>query len=257
MPGIALEEAGKKKNGNKYKGKTRCFKCGDTLHFVVNCPKKDLKCHEWRDTRHLVMNCKNKKNKQKHSVPREEEKSLVAFLNMPRAVKRILRYLKGTIDLELIYGKTDEDIVGYCDAGWAGDMDERKSTTGYVFTYRGGLITWSTKRQQGVALSSTEAEFMEITAAAQEAIWLKQIMMEISPKPFKSVKIFNDNKGVLELAKSNSFSPRSEHIDIKHKFIHEKVNKGEILLVYQQTNEMPADIMTQVCPNNKITGHRT
>lgn len=91
------------------------------------------------------------------------------------AAKRVLRYLKGTIDMKITYTKRPIEIQGYCDADWAGDEDERKSTTGYVFTLQGGAISWCSKRQPTVAISTTEAEFMSMTAAIQECIWLKKI----------------------------------------------------------------------------------
>lgn len=120
-----------------------------------------------------------------------------------QALKRIFRYLKATKDLRLSYGETNERLIGYCDADWGGDMDER---------------TWCTKRQPTVALSSTEAEFMSMTAAIQEAKWLKQIMQELNIDLENHVTINCDNKGAIELAKNNTYSPRSKHIDIKNKF---------------------------------------
>lgn len=139
-----------------------------------------------------------------------------------QGVKRILRYLKGTKSMELVYKREAESkLIGFCDADWGGEIDERKSTTGYVFTYAGGAVTWSTKRQPTVALSTTEAEFMAMTAAVQEGTWLKQIMNELLPLFEKCITIHSDNKGALELAKNNQYSPRTKHIDIKHKFVNE------------------------------------
>ena len=92
-----------------------------------------------------------------------------------QAAKRTLRYLKGTRDLKLSFeadGKEGTTLIGYCDANWGNDTFTRKSTTGYLFQLCGGLITWSCKRQATVALSSTEAEYMALTHATKEAIWL-------------------------------------------------------------------------------------
>lgn len=149
------------------------------------------------------------------------------------AAKRVLRYLKGSKSFELIYGQTNNDLTGYCDADWAGDIDNRKSTTGYLFTLNGGAITWNTRRQPTIALSTTEAEFMSMVCAAQEALWLKQLLSELFTSYDLVVKIFCDNKGAIQLAKNNAFSARSKHIDIKHKFIHEKISEDQIEIEYR------------------------
>lgn len=89
------------------------------------------------------------------------------------AVTRVLRYLKGTIDLKLTHRKVgNSEMIGYCDADWAGDQDERRSTTGYVFQAQGGAISWATRNQPTIALSATAAEFMSMVAAIQESLWL-------------------------------------------------------------------------------------
>lgn len=157
-----------------------------------------------------------------------------------KAAKRTLRYLSGTKELELIYGGSHRQLTGFCDADWAGDTDSRKSTTGYLFTMNGGAITWNTKKQATVALSTTEAEFMSMVACIQEGMWLKQLLAELFTTTEENIKIFCDNKGAIDLAKNNAFSPRSKHIDIKHKFVHEKISNNEVSV------EMPADILTKV-----------
>lgn len=170
-------------------------------------------------------------------------------------VKRIMRYLKGTRGYELIYGEAEEKITGYCDADWASDVDKRKSTTGYVFTMYGGAISWGTRRQPTVALSTTEAEYMSMVAAIQEAMWLKQLLEEIFNIVAKPIKIYNDNIGAIELAKNNGYSARSKHIDIKNKFIHEKLNERVIELEYLQTDQMPADILTKAVTKSCMLKH--
>ena len=95
-----------------------------------------------------------------------------------RAVKRIFRYLKGMIDFTLTYSNAS-DLEGYSDADWAGDHDDWRSTTGYIFKMSSGTVTWNSKKQSMVALSSTEAEYMLITQAMKEAIWINQLLSEI------------------------------------------------------------------------------
>jgi hypothetical protein len=91
-----------------------------------------------------------------------------------KAVKRIIRYLKGTKNLELEYRQNNERIHGYSDADWAGSLDDRRSMTGYVFVLCGGAITWNSKKQPTVALSTTEAEYMALGQTTKEAIWLRK-----------------------------------------------------------------------------------
>lgn len=172
-----------------------------------------------------------------------------------KGVKRILRYLKGTKRMELTYGRTENDLIGYCDSDWAGDLDTRRSTTGYVFTFGGSAISWNTKRQSTVALSTTEAEFMAMTEAAKEALWLKQLLSEILMEEIKPIKIYSDNKGALLLVNNNSYSARSKHIDIKYRFLHEKVSSSQLELEYLPSEQMPADMLTKACSCSKIEKH--
>lgn len=92
------------------------------------------------------------------------------------AVKRILRYLNGTANARLVFNKSgNSELIGYCDADWASDIDSRRSVTGYVFLYQGAAISWNTRKQSTIAGSTTEAEYMSLSAASSEAIWLKTI----------------------------------------------------------------------------------
>lgn len=134
------------------------------------------------------------------------------------AVKRIFRYLKGTIELKLRYKKSEQPaLVGYSlsDADWASDVDKRRSCTGYIFGLSGGAISWSSKRQQTVALSSAEAEYMAMSAAIQEALWLKSFGQDLDYEVrTKAIKIGCDSQSALALAKSDVFRARSKHIDV-------------------------------------------
>ncbi|XP_031638169.1 secreted RxLR effector protein 161-like [Contarinia nasturtii] len=166
------------------------------------------------------------------------------------AVKRIMRYLKGTIGYKLRYTKNNDEIHGFVDSDWASDIDKRRSCTGYVFRFSGGAITWNSKRQSTIALSTTEAEYMAATVAAQEAIWLKQFYQEYQ-RCNQPIMLFCDNKGAIDIAKNDSYRARSKHIDIKHHFIREKLNEKTISLQYLSTDQMVADSLTKAVPKEK------
>lgn len=167
------------------------------------------------------------------------------------AVKRIIRYLKGTIDYKLTYNNSENgELHGYCDADWASDLIERRSTTGYVFLLQGCAVTWNSKKQPTIALSSTEAEYMAMSSATQEALWLKSLTNEIFNNA-KCLIINCDNKGALQLSEKSSYKPRTKHIDVRHHFLREKVAQGLIKFQYVKTDEMLADFLTKSVTTEK------
>jgi len=115
--------------------------------------------------------------------------------------KRIVRYLKGTKDLNLRLGSTKKEekniLVGYSDANWAQDVEDRKSNSGYLFKFNGGTISWVCRKQSCVALSSTEAEYIALAEACQEAVWLRNLLEDFNEKQEQPTIIFEDNKAAL------------------------------------------------------------
>ncbi len=160
-------------------------------------------------------------------------------------VKRIMRYLKGTLDLKLCLGGKDVSLRGYCDADWGGDANERCSTTGYVFFVGVGTISWNCKRQPTIALSTTEAEYMATSQCTKEAIWLKKLMADVGLVQVGAITIMCDNQGCIALAKNPTHHSRTKHVDIQHHFIQEKLESGEIGLKYCPTQDMVADVLTK------------
>lgn len=162
------------------------------------------------------------------------------------AAKGVLRYLAGTPSVGITYssGSGGGDLVGWCDADFAGDLDTRKSTTGYVFTISGGAVSWSSKRQPTVATSTVEAEYMAASAAAREALWLKKLVAELG-QPVAAVPICCDNQGALSLLHNPVLSDRSKHIDVHHHFVRERVARGEVVFGWIPTREMTADVFTK------------
>lgn len=165
------------------------------------------------------------------------------------AVKRIMRYLKGTITAKLEYSKDDSrEVTGYCDADWANDCDDRRSTTGYCFVRQNGAISWSSKRQKTIALSTTEAEYMSLSSITQEAVWLRQLLNEFNLDGHSSMKptrIYCDNMSAIDLSKSVGYHGRTKHIDIRHHFVRQHISLGHMNVQHISTDDMVADILTK------------
>ena len=143
-------------------------------------------------------------------------------------------------------------MLGYCDADYAGDVDTRRSTTGYVFLYNGGALSWSSRRQPTVAASTTEAEYMAEAAAAKEAIWLRKLLGDLGVKVPATIKIMADNQSAIKLASNPVTSARSKHIDVLYHFVRERVAREEIEFEYIATAQMVADSLTKAVPEDKV-----
>lgn len=170
------------------------------------------------------------------------------------AVKRIIRYLKGTTDFGITYKKNIENKypVGYCDSDFASDRETRKSTTGYVFKVSGGPITWSSKRQPSVSLSTTEAEYVAACQSTKEAIWLRQLYSDIGEPIDEPTTIHIDNQSAIKLIHNPEFHSRTKHIDIKYHFVREKYETGLILPKYVPTKQQEADLFTKALPSSRF-----
>ena len=164
------------------------------------------------------------------------------------AAKHVLRYIKGTINLELCFRKVEKfELLGFSDADWAGDSD-RRSVTGYCFSLgeNTGMVSWKSKRQATVALSSCEAEYMALAAATQEGLFLLQLMSDLDRNvKFECFTLYGDNQGSLALAKNPVNHQRSKHIDIKYHFLRSEVSCGRMNLVYVPTHANVADVFTK------------
>lgn len=166
------------------------------------------------------------------------------------AAKRILRYVKGTLNFGLVYKKTSSvnSIVGYSDSDLGGHSDDRRSTGGMVFYLNSSLVSWGSQKQRCIALSSCEAEFMAATAAACQAIWLRKMLSQVIGAYVEPVVHYIDNRSALDLAKNHVFHERSKHIDIRYHFIRECVENGEIIVRHVSTDLQRADALTKPLP---------
>ena len=169
------------------------------------------------------------------------------------AVKRVLRYVRGTMDYKLVLGagKQGTHLIGYSDADWAANDINRRSISGYCFMLGAGAVSWKSKKQTSVALSSTEAEYMALTQATKEAIWTKQFLTELGLFSNKPIVIRADNQSCISLARNPEFHTRTKHIDIQYHFIREKVENETIHLEYCSTKQMVADVLTKAVPHEK------
>jgi hypothetical protein len=160
-------------------------------------------------------------------------------------------------DLSIVYdGKLDNKLSaiahGFSDADWAGDIDSCKSTSGYVFMIASAAVTWSSKAQVTPALSSTEAEYISSTRAAQEAIWLRNILTDLGLKLDQPTTIWCDNQSAIALAtNATDTATHMKHIDIWHHFICDTVATKQINIKWCPTEDQAADVLTKALPRVK------
>ncbi|SCZ92885.1 BZ3500_MvSof-1268-A1-R1_C084g00459 [Microbotryum saponariae] len=178
---------------------------------------------------------------------------LARFANNPGrrhwiAVKHILRYLRATYRDELVYacGETRiTGVVGYSDANWGACVDTSVSTMGYVFYIAGSAVSWSSKRQSRVADSTTDAEYLALSHAGKEGIYLSQLLEELHVQPVAPAHIFTDNEAAAAVAHDPVRVSGTRHIRLREHFVRDMVNRGDISLSHVGTSNMVADIFTK------------
>ena len=173
------------------------------------------------------------------------------FMHLPQishmeAVLRILRYLKGTSNRGVFFKKNGHlDLVAYTDADWAGDRDSRKSTSGYFTLVGGNLVTWRSKKQKVVALSSAEAEFRGVAKGITEILWLRKLLHELGFPSTEACKLFCDNKAAISISENPVQHDRTKHVEIDRHFIKEKLEKQIISIPHVKSEDQLADILTK------------
>ncbi len=167
------------------------------------------------------------------------------------AVKRIFRYLAGSRDLWLSYGETRRALIGYTDTD--GSMaEDRRAISGYAFLIDGGTVSWSSKRQEIVSLSTTESEYVAATHGLKEVLWLRSLLSEVFG-PFKDpMTMFCDNQSAIVLARNHQYHAHTKHIDVRYHFICWVVDQGVVWLIYCPTEDMVADALTKALPSPKV-----
>lgn len=160
-------------------------------------------------------------------------------------MKHVLRYVKGTTNYGISYTTGGNDVItGYCDADWAGDISDRKSTSGYMFILAGGPVSWKSKKQTCVSLSTAEAEYVALASASQEAIWIGKLLDQLGER-ITFVTILDDSQSAIAMTKNVQYHGRAKHIDIKYHFIRQQIEAKTVKLQYCPTSEMIADILTK------------
>jgi len=170
------------------------------------------------------------------------------------AVKWILRYLKDSPDLGLVFDQHRADprgAVGNVDADYGGDLDRRRSLSACIFTLCRSAITWYSSLQAIAVMSTTEAEYIAATEGMKEAIWLRGLVSELGLQQDVLV-IFCDNKSVVHLTRNSKYHSRTKHNEIKHHFIRDIVDTADIIVEKIHTTENPADMLTKPLPSAKI-----
>lgn len=164
-------------------------------------------------------------------------------------MKHVLRYLKSTAGKSLCFrrGSDKLGIQAYSDADWAADVDNRHSTTGYCVTLseNSSPVSWKTRTQPIVALSTCEAEYMALASTIQECLYLKQLLECMDSYQYTKTVVHEDNQGTIAFAKNPVNRQGCKHVDVKYHFIRSTVNEGKLVLTYFSTDNMVADIMTK------------
>jgi hypothetical protein len=169
------------------------------------------------------------------------------------AAKHLLAYLKGTAKYGLCFdANQSENLLGYADADFAGDLDGRKSTSGYLFTICGGPVAWSSRLQRSISQSTTEAEFVSLNEATREAVWLRRILADLDHNLSDPIEIRCDNQGAIRLVHNPENHQRTKHIEVKFLYVREQQERGSVNVVFVGTKNQLADGLTKSLPRPRF-----
>jgi len=169
------------------------------------------------------------------------------------SAKRVLRYLKGTLDFGLHYTKGSFTLHGFSDSDWASNPDDRRSTTGYGIFFGSNLISWSAKKQTVVSRSSTKAKYRAMAITTADLYWLRMLFKELQLPLPSPLTIWCDNSGALAIASNPVSHARTKHIEVDFHFIREKVLNKDIQLRYLSTIDQLADNFTKGLPADRFS----
>ena len=172
-----------------------------------------------------------------------------------KALKHLCRYVQGTKDFKLCYApdpETKQRFVAYADADFGGDPDSRRSTTGMVVKMGTGAISWSSKLQAILTLSTTEAEYIAAVSTAQEIIWLRNLLKEIGFEVKGASILKLDNQSAIAVSRNPEHHGRMKHLDLRHYWLRDACKAGLVDVQYISTKRMPADILTKTLPRPAV-----
>ena len=158
------------------------------------------------------------------------------------AVKSIMRYLNGTRKVCICFGSKELCVEGYIDADYVGDMDKRRSTSGYVFMFASGAVSWRSRLQNCTSMSTIEAEYIIVSEACKEAIWIARLVRDLGII-VEMPTLYCDSQSAIMLAKNPVFHAKTKHIDVKYHFIRDMLEDKLLDLVKVHTDDNPADLL--------------
>ncbi|GKV32740.1 hypothetical protein SLEP1_g41325 [Rubroshorea leprosula] len=190
---------------------------------------------------------------------------LSRFMHSPtevhlKGVKRIFRYLKATAGFGVFYPRAEKiKLLGFCDSDWAGSEDDMKSTTGFCFTLGSGVISWCSQKQDALAHSIAEAEYIAAAIAVDQAIWLRKLLVDVHHAQSNPTEMLCDSKVAVAIAKNPVFHGKTKHLKLKYHIVRVAENDGDIVMVHCSSEENVADIFTKglqkirfEAPRNKL-----
>ncbi|PRQ53257.1 putative RNA-directed DNA polymerase [Rosa chinensis] len=173
-----------------------------------------------------------------------------------KAVKRIIRYVSGTSNYGVVYTfDSNVEIAGYTDSDWAGNVDDRRSTSGGCFFVGNNLVSWHSKKQNCVSLSTAEAEYIAAGSCCTQMLWMKQMLNDYG-FPQGKLSIFCDNTSAINISKNPVQHSRTKHIDIRYHFIRDLVDANILELEFIPTENQLADLFTKPLDNLRFESLR-
>ena len=179
-----------------------------------------------------------------------EVSAVARFVEMPAsshktAVKRILRYLKGTRDVRIKYAGNNLELESFCDAGYIADVNDPRSQAGRIHTINSGAVSWSSSLMKLLAHSTTEAEYMAMDEACKDVAWLRQLLQDMTCRQDGPTPLWSDNTGAIALVHNGEYHPRTRHISVRYHYVRQEEKLGHVVVNFMPTEEMPADMLTK------------
>lgn len=173
------------------------------------------------------------------------------------AVKNILKYLRRTKDAFLVYGDGELEVNGFTDASFQTDRDDHRSQSGYIFCLNNGAVSWKSSKQETVADSTTEAEYIAAAEAAKEAVWIRKFLIGLGVVPLAAepIPLYCDNNGAIAQAKEPRSHQRSKHVLRRYHLIREIIHRGDVKIEKVSTDDNIADPLTKAISQQKFERH--